>query len=350
MSGFANCATRPMWTSASTTARPVIGLSAGEPAGIGPDLCVLLSHHGFPAHLVVAADRDVMHARARLLGIAADFAEYDPAHPVEARPGQASLWHHPAPVPVEPGKLDPANSPYVLQCLDSLIHACRSGAMQALVTAPLQKSTIVAAGVPFTGHTEYLAQKLGVPRVVMMLVGGGLRVALATTHLPLKDVPQAITRDGLGETLDILAHDLTTRFHCAHPRILVAGLNPHAGESGHLGREEIEVITPALEAARTRGIDAVGPLPADTLFVPQLLAGADAVLAMYHDQGLPVLKMQSFGGGVNVTLGLPIIRTSVDHGTALDRAGTGRIERGSMDAAITLALEMTGLPHGPSAA
>ncbi len=350
MSGFANCATRPMWTSASTTARPVIGLSAGEPAGIGPDLCVLLARHDFPAHLVVAADRDMMRARAHMLGVAADFAEFDPLHPVEARPGQASLWHHPAAAPVVPGVLNPANSPYVLQCLDSLIQACRSGTLQALVTAPLQKSTIVDAGVPFTGHTEYLAQQLGVPRVVMMLVGGGLRVALATTHLPLKDVPQAITPEVLGETLDILAHDLATRFHCPHPRILVAGLNPHAGESGHLGREEIEIIAPALEAARARGIDAVGPLPADTLFVPQQLAGADAVLAMYHDQGLPVLKMQSFGEGVNVTLGLPIIRTSVDHGTALDLAGTGRIARGSMDAAINLALEMTGVSHGASAA
>ncbi len=339
-----------MWISAATNARPVIGLSAGEPAGIGPDLCVRLARHGYPAHLVVAADREVMRERARLLGIAADFAEYDPAYPTAGQPGQASLWHHPAPAPVVPGILNPANSPYVLQCLDSLAGACHSGAMQALVTAPLQKSTIVAAGIPFTGHTEYLAQLLGVHRVVMMLVGGGLRVALATTHLPLKDVPQAITQESLGETLDILAHDLATRFHCPNPRILVAGLNPHAGESGHLGREEIEIITPALEAARARGINAVGPLPADTLFVPQLLEGADAVLAMYHDQGLPVLKMQSFGEGVNVTLGLPIIRTSVDHGTALDRAGTGRIEHGSLNAAITLALQMIGSPHGPPAA
>jgi len=339
-----------MWTSASTNAKPVIGLSAGEPAGIGPDLCALLARHDYPAHLVVAADREVMRERARLLGIEADFAEYDPAHPTEARPGQASLWHHPAPAPVVPGALNPINSPYVLQCLDSLTNACHKGTIQALVTAPLQKSTIVAAGIPFTGHTEYLAQLLGVHRVVMMLVGGGLRVALATTHLPLRDVPQAITQESLGATLDILAHDLTTRFHCPNPRILVAGLNPHAGESGHLGREEIEIITPALETARARGIDAVGPLPADTLFVPQLLEGADAVLAMYHDQGLPVLKMKSFGEGVNVTLGLPIIRTSVDHGTALDRAGTGRIERGSLNAAITLALQMIGAPHGAPAA
>ncbi len=208
-----------MWTSASTNARPVIGLSAGEPAGIGPDLCLLLAHHDYPAHLVVAADRDMMRARARQLGLAADFAEYDPAHPVEAPPGRMSLWHHPAPAPVVPGRLDPANSPYVLHCLDSLVAACRSGAMQALVTAPIQKSAIEEAGIPFTGHTEYLADRLGVARVVMMLVGGGLRVALATTHLPLKDVPQAITRDSLGEVLDILAHDLVTSFHCAHPAI-----------------------------------------------------------------------------------------------------------------------------------
>ncbi len=340
-----------MWTSASTNGKPVIGLSAGEPAGIGPDLCLLLARHDYPAHLVVAADRKVMGARAHLLGLTADFAEYDPSHPDQAVPGQARLWHHPADAPVIPGHPDPANSPYVLRCLDSLIAACRNGSLQALVTAPIQKSVIQEAGIPFTGHTEYLARQLGVSRVVMMLVGGGLRVALATTHLPLREVPQAITRDSLGEILDILAHDLSSRFHCAHPRILVAGLNPHAGESGHLGREEIEVIEPALHAARKRGIDVVGPLPADTLFVPQQLAGADCVLAMYHDQGLPVLKMQSFGEGVNVTLGLPIIRTSVDHGTALDRAGTGQLQRGSLDAAIRLALEMIeGSLHGAHSA
>ncbi len=324
-----------------------IGLSAGEPAGIGPDLCLLLAAQPLPTpvQLVVAADRNLMQQRAHQLGLPYPFADFDPSayplplHALGPTPPPL-LWHHPCAAPVKPGVLNPANSPYVLHCLDSLVEACVSGRLQALVTAPVQKSVIEQAGIPFTGHTEYLAARLGVERVVMMLVGGGLRVALSTTHLPLRQVPDALTRPLLDQVLDILAHDLRQRFHLAHPRILVAGLNPHAGESGHLGREEIDVIIPALQAARARGIDVVGPLPADTLFVPALLQGADAVLAQYHDQGLPVLKMQSFGSGVNVTLGLPIIRTSVDHGTALDRAGTGRVDQGSLQAALTLALEL----------
>lgn len=331
--------------SASTTVNALVGLSAGEPAGIGPDLCLRLASRPLGVHLVVAADRDLMKARAERLGLPYPFADYDPNRP-GLRAGRPRLWHHPAAAPVRPGHVDPVNSPYVLRCLDRLADACHAGIFRALVTAPIQKSAIEDAGIPFTGHTEYLAARFGVPRVVMMLVGGGLRVALATTHLPLKDVPAAITADGLGETLDILAAGLKRDFGCGNPRILVAGLNPHAGESGHLGREEIDVIVPALAAARRRGIDAMGPLPADTLFVPQQLAHADAVLAMYHDQGLPVLKMQSFGGGVNVTLGLPILRTSVDHGTALDRAGTGDIDTGSLETAVVLALSMAGAQHG----
>jgi 4-hydroxythreonine-4-phosphate dehydrogenase len=340
MSGCGNCAIRPMWTSDSKTTNPVIGLSAGEPAGIGPDLCAGLAHHDFPVHLVIAADRDVIIERAQLLGLPPSFGEYSPHTPHALEPGCASIWHHPVAAPVVPGRLNVANSAYVLNCLNSVTDACAAGIMSALVTAPLQKSIIEESGLPFTGHTEYLAQRLHAPRVVMMLVGGGLRVALATTHLPLRAVPDAISQESLGEILDILHHSLRSQFNCPHPRILVAGLNPHAGESGHLGREEIDVIIPALNAARARGIDAVGPLPADTLFVPERLLEVDCVLAMYHDQGLPVLKMQSFGEGVNVTLGLPIIRTSVDHGTALDRAGTGHLERGSLDAAIDLALSM----------
>ena len=330
-----------MWISDSKTINSVIGLSAGEPAGIGPDLCAGLAHHDYPAHLVIAADRSVILTRAALLGLPTSFGEYSPHASHKLEPGRASIWHHPVAATVVAGQLNVANSAYVLNCLNSVTDACATGVMSALVTAPLQKSIIEESGIPFTGHTEYLAQRLHVPRVVMMLVGGGLRVALATTHLPLRAVPDAITIDGLGEILDILHHALRNQFNCPHPRILVAGLNPHAGDSGHVGFEEIEVIIPALNAARARGINAVGPLPADTLFVPERLLEADCVLAMYHDQGLPVLKMHSFGEGVNVTLGLPIIRTSVDHGTALDRAGTGHLERGSLNAAIALALNMS---------
>jgi 4-hydroxythreonine-4-phosphate dehydrogenase len=331
-----------MWTSGSTTASPLIGLSAGEPAGIGPDLCVRLAQQAPAARIVIAADAAMLDARTRLLGEAPRFVVFDPDRPDDLEPGQVGVWHHPAAAPVVPGHLDPANSRYVLQCLDSLTDACQQGRMDALVTGPVQKSVIADAGIPFSGHTEYLAERLHTKRVVMMLVGGGLRVALATTHLPLSAVPGAITRESLGEILDIIDHDLRQRFHIPSPKILVTGLNPHAGEGGHLGREEIDVIAPALLAARHRGIEAVGPLPADTLFVPQHLEGADCVLAMYHDQGLPVLKMKSFGEGVNVTLGLPIIRTSVDHGTALDLAGTGRADLGSLHAAIALALQMIG--------
>lgn len=331
-----------MWTSASRTASPIVGLSAGEPAGIGPDLCIALALQPPPARLVVAADRDLLLARARQLNLRPNWAIYDPLHPERLEPGQVAVWHHPVRRTVHPGVLDPANSPYVLECLDDLTDACREGKLDALVTAPVQKSVIAEAGIPFTGHTEHLARRLQASRVVMMLVGGGLRVALATTHLPLSQVPKAITRESLAEILDILDHDLRLRFHLPSPRILVTGLNPHAGESGHLGREEIDVISPAVEAARNRGIEAAGPLPADTAFVPAHLEGVDCVLAMYHDQGLPVLKMRSFGGGVNVTLGLPIIRTSVDHGTALDLAGTGRADDGSLRAALDLALQMIG--------
>jgi 4-hydroxythreonine-4-phosphate dehydrogenase len=238
------------------------------------------------------------------------------------------------------GKLNPANSAYVLAILDRAIQGCLAGEYAAMVTAPVQKSVINDAGMPFTGHTEYLAERTGTAQVVMMLVGGGLRVALATTHLALSDVPRAITRENLLAVLRVVDADLRKRFRIALPRILVAGLNPHSGESGHLGREEIEVIEPALAAARAAGIDARGPIPADTLFVPERLRGADCALALYHDQGLPVLKYASFGRGVNVTLGLPFVRTSVDHGTALDLAGTGRADASSLIEAIELAREL----------
>jgi 4-hydroxythreonine-4-phosphate dehydrogenase len=248
--------------------------------------------------------------------------------------------HVPLARPRVPGRLDPANSAYVLAVLDRAIDGCLRGEYQAMVTAPVQKSVINDAGISFTGHTEYLAERAKAPHVVMMLVGGGLRVALATTHLPLAAVPGAVTRDSLRATLRVLHHDLKERFRIPRPRILVSGLNPHSGESGHLGTEDRDVIAPAIAEAAGAGIDAGGPIPADTLFVPERLKGVDAVLAMYHDQGLPVLKYASFGRGVNVTLGLPFVRTSVDHGTALDLAGTGRADPGSLAEALQLAIEL----------
>jgi 4-hydroxythreonine-4-phosphate dehydrogenase len=254
--------------------------------------------------------------------------------------GVPRVEHVPLGRPVTPGRLDASNARYVLAVLDRAISGCLSGEYDAMVTAPVQKSVINDAGIAFTGHTEYLAEKARAPQVVMMLVGGGLRVALATTHLPLADVPQAITAGGLLAVLRVTNADLQRRFGIARPRILVAGLNPHSGESGHMGREDIDVIAPAIERAAKEGIDARGPIPADTLFVPERLKNADAVLAMYHDQGLPVLKYASFGRGVNVTLGLPFIRTSVDHGTALDLAGTGRADSTSLAEAFKLAVEL----------
>ena len=258
----------------------------------------------------------------------------------------AGLWieHLPCAAPVMPGKLDAANSGYVLTLLDRAVAGCQSGEFAAMVTAPVHKGIINDAGIPglhFIGHTEYLADKTATPRVVMMLVGGDMRVALATTHIALKDVPATLTRKSLVTTLRILHADLIAKFGLAAPRILVAGLNPHAGEGGYLGREEIDVIAPAVEQLKREGMLLTGPLPADTLFTPRHLRDADAVLAMYHDQGLPVLKYASFGRGVNITLGLPIIRTSVDHGTALDLANTGKIDTGSMKAAIELAIELS---------
>jgi len=293
----------------------VVALTSGEPAGIGPELCVLLAREAFQARVIALGDRELLK-------------------------GFPEVEHVPLRRARTPGKLDPANSRYVLEVLDRAIDGCLAGEYDAMVTAPVQKSVINDAGIAFTGHTEYLAERAHAPHVVMMLVGGGLRVALATTHLALSEVPRAITRESLARTLQVLHADLQKRFHIARPRILVAGLNPHSGESGHLGTEDMEVIAPAVAEARAAGIAASGPLPADTLFVPERLKGADCVLAMYHDQGLPVLKYASFGQGVNVTLGLPFVRTSVDHGTALDLAGTGRADPGSLIEAVKLAIEL----------
>jgi len=254
--------------------------------------------------------------------------------------GSIEVEHIPLRRARTPGKLEPANSRYVLEVLDRALDGCLAGEYDAMVTAPVQKSVINDAGIVFTGHTEYLAERAQAAHVVMMLVGGGLRVALATTHLALSEVPRAITRESLARTLQVLHADLKKRFRIARPRILVAGLNPHSGESGHFGTEDMEIIAPAVAEARRAGIEANGPLPADTIFVPERLKGADCVLAMYHDQGLPVLKYASFGRGVNVTLGLPFVRTSVDHGTALDLAGTGRADPGSLIEAVNLAIEL----------
>ena len=254
--------------------------------------------------------------------------------------GCPDVEHIPLTRPSVAGKLDAANARYVLAILDRAVSGCLAGEFDAMVTAPVQKSVINDAGIAFTGHTEYLAERARAPHVVMMLVGGGLRVALATTHLPLAEVSKNITREGLAQTLRVLDSDLKKRFRIARPRILVAGLNPHSGEAGYLGREDLEVIAPAVAEAAAAGIAASGPIPADTLFVPERLKAADCALAMYHDQGLPVLKYASFGRGVNVTLGLPFVRTSVDHGTALDIAGTGKADPGSLIEALKLAIEL----------
>jgi 4-hydroxythreonine-4-phosphate dehydrogenase len=289
-------------------------VTSGEPAGIGPEICAALGREALGARIVVIGDRGLLS-------------------------GSPQVEHIPLERPCTPGKLDPGNSRYVLRLLDRAIDGCLAGEFDAMVTAPVQKSVINDAGIAFTGHTEYLAERAHAD-VVMMLVGGGLRVALATTHLALAQVPKAISKDLLLKTLRVLDRDLRNRFKIKAPRILVAGLNPHSGESGHLGTEDVDVIAPAIEQAVSAGIGASGPIPADTLFVPERLRGADCVLAMYHDQGLPVLKYASFGRGVNVTLGLPFVRTSVDHGTALDIAGKGRADPGSLIEAVKLAIEL----------
>lgn len=313
--------------------RPVIALTSGEPAGIGPELCLMLARTELPADIVVLGDAGLLSARGEALGSGAAL----PRHVPGAKTASTAVLHVPLEVPSTAGRLDSANAPYVLALLDQAVDGCMTGAFDAIVTAPVHKAAINDAGIAFTGHTEYLALRAGAPCPVMMLVGGGLRVALATTHLALADVPRAITRDGLLATLRVIDRDLRERFGLARPRILVSGLNPHSGEAGHLGREEIDALVPALEDAAREGIAVEGPIPADTLFIPQRLEKADCVLAMYHDQGLPVLKYASFGRGVNVTLGLPFVRTSVDHGTALEIAGQGTADPGSLIEAVHLA-------------
>ncbi len=320
---------------------PRIAITAGEPAGIGPDLCVLLAHQPLNAEVVMIADANMLQERAKALNVDIQIQDYsEKLHTAHLGNGVITVLHQAISQPAVAGQLDASNSQYVLQTLKAAALGCVNQEFDAMITAPVHKGIINDAGIAFSGHTEFLAELTNTSQVVMMLVGSGLRVALATTHLALKDVPAAITKSSLETTIRILHHDLVHKFGLAKPRILVAGLNPHAGEDGYLGREEIDIINPVLEKLRTEGMLLIGALPADTLFAKHHLSKADAVLAMYHDQGLPVLKHASFGEGVNVTLGLPIIRTSVDHGTALDLAGTGNIEIGSMLAAIELAITL----------
>ncbi len=318
---------------------PVLAVTSGEPAGIGPDICLSLAGHGLPCRAVILGDISLLQSRASQLGLAVSLRPYQADNPPQA--GTLEVLHIPLAAGCRAGELNPANAAYVLQLLDTAYQGIREGRFAAMVTAPVHKGVInEASGAFFSGHTEYLAEKSAAEQVVMMLAGGGLRVALVTTHLPLREVADAVTFDKIRSVGRILHHDLQHKFGIAAPRILVAGLNPHAGEGGHLGREEIETIEPALARLRQEGIDVRGPYPADTLFQPFMLEGADAVLAMYHDQGLPVLKFASFGNGVNITLGLPFIRTSVDHGTALDLAGSGRADPGSLKVALETALQM----------
>ena len=315
---------------------PDLILTTGEPGGIGPDLCLQLAAQGRLSHVVIAGDPDLLDLRSRQLGLSLEVVTWNPGLTTSTKADQIRVWPVARCLDPAAGTLNPANAAYVLEMLTAATHACLEGVFGALVTGPVNKGNINAAGIPFTGHTEFIAGLTsGDP--VMLLAAPGLRVALATTHLPLSQVPAAITHEGLSRALRVLDRDLRGRFGIPRPHILVAGLNPHAGENGHLGREEIDIIAPALDDLRREGLKLTGPLPADTLFLPPVLAEADAVLAMYHDQGLPVLKHLGFGRAVNVTLGLPIIRTSVDHGTALELAGTGQADTGSLLAAIELA-------------
>jgi 4-hydroxythreonine-4-phosphate dehydrogenase len=325
---------------------PRIVVTSGEPAGIGPDACVALSRRDWPADLVIAGDAKLLEETAAALGEAPGVCLYDAsAPPVMSRAGALKLLDVPAPHAVVPGRLDVRNAVSVIAMLDRACDGALSGEFAAMVTAPVQKSTLMEAGFDFMGHTEYLAARTGAALPVMMLQNARLRVALVTTHLPLAEVPHAITAERLRATLEIVHEDLRRRFKVATPRIAVLGLNPHAGESGHLGREEIEVIEPVIRQLRAQGLDVRGPVPADTAFTPQFLAGGvDVVVAMYHDQGLPVIKHEGFGHTVNVTLGLPIIRTSVDHGTALSLARSGRADTGSLESAVSLAIELAS--HG----
>ena len=319
---------------------PRLVMTTGEPAGIGPDLCLQIASQNLPCALVIAGDPGLLSDRACALGLDIEPVNWSPGSPsVPHSPERLHVWHVASAANLSPGQLSPVNADYVLKTLRAATDACLAGQFDAMVTGPINKASINQAGIPFSGHTEYIANLTG-GEPVMLLTAPALRVALATTHLPLTEVSRAITVGSLERILRTLHRDLVGRFDISDPRILVAGLNPHAGEGGYLGREEIETIEPALDSLRAEGLNLVGPLPADTLFLPPMLVEADAVLAMYHDQGLPVLKHLGFGRAVNITLGLPIIRTSVDHGTALELAGTGKADPGSLLAAIDAAIDL----------
>ena len=316
-------------------------ITPGEPAGIGPDLVVQLAQRDWPVELVICADGALLSDRAKLLGLPLALLPYDPSAPATPqRAGTLTLLHVALNAPVEPGVLNVSNGSYVVDTLARACDGCLNGEFAALITGPVHKGIINDAGIAFTGHTEFFEERSQASKVVMMLATEALRVALVTTHLPLKAISDAITPELLREIITILDHDLRTKFGISNPHVLVCGLNPHAGEGGHMGTEEIDTIIPVLEEMRAKGMNLNGPLPADTLFQPKYLDHADAVLAMYHDQGLPVLKYQGFGRGVNITLGLPFIRTSVDHGTALELAGQGKAEVGSFITALNLAIKM----------
>lgn len=321
-----------------TTRLPRIALTAGEPAGIGPDLCLLLAGQQRAAEVIIIADPDLLARRAAQLELPFRYRLFDTAGTATVAPGELCILPVSTRTTVHSGTLDTGNARYVLDTLDAAIDGCLSDRFDALVTAPLHKGVINDAGIPFSGHTEYLAARTGTRDVVMMLATETLRVALATTHLPLAQVSAHITADRLQRVIQVLHRDLQSRFAISQPCIGVCGLNPHAGEGGHLGREEIDTIIPALQALREQNIKLVGPLPADTIFNSSEAADCDVILAMYHDQGLPVLKYSGFGEAVNITLGLPLVRTSVDHGTALDLAGTGNIHTGSLQMAIDSAI------------
>ena len=315
-------------------------MTSGEPAGIGPDVAVALAHVAFDAGVVVAGDRDLLERRAARIGVEVSFEAFAPAAARRhAGRGRLAVLHVPLRSPVVAGRLDPRNSAYVLELLDCALAGCMDGRFQALATCPVHKAAIARSGVAFSGHTEYLAAAAG-RRGVMLLETGAMRVALATTHLPLRAVADALTQEGLETTLSIVHDDLRKRFRVASPRIAVCGLNPHAGEHGCLGREEQEVIAPAVRRMQAQGMRVAGPLPADTVFVAERLRQYDVVVAMYHDQGLPVVKHAGFGEAVNVTLGLPFVRTSVDHGTAVELAGSGRASATSLVAAVRRAAEL----------
>lgn len=318
-----------------------LAITAGEPAGIGPDLCIQIAQHEQNCELIVLADPALLLERAEALGLPLTLRFFVPSDtPKCSRAGELCVYPIALETPVVAGELNAQNSAYVLETLRVAVQGALDKHWDGIVTAPVHKGIINDAGIPFTGHTEYFRDYCAVPEVVMMLATQDLRVALVTTHLPLRDVADAITPERLMRVTRILHQDLVQFFGLNRPRILVAGLNPHAGEDGHLGREELDIISPTLDLLRAEGIELIGPLPADTLYTPKHLAQADATLAMYHDQGLPVLKYHGFGRAANITLGLPVIRTSVDHGTALDLAGTGRADSGSLQTAIAVALQM----------